>query len=143
MVSGKLKSDRRMSPGDTGHSKTILIVEDEEAIRKLLIRHLRTIDMDATGVGSGNDALAWCEENGLPDLVISDVLMPLMSGPDLYGQLTERYGKITFLFMTGHAGDGFHDEPIEVPLLTKPFTRDQLLDAVRSVLDEGSQGASR
>lgn len=132
-----------MSPEDADNAKTILIVEDEEAIRRLLIRHLKAIEMEATGVASGNDALAWCEENGLPDLVISDVLMPLMSGLELYDQLTARYGKITFLFMTGHAGDGFHDEVTDVPLLTKPFTREQLLEAVRSVLEGEDQGESR
>ncbi|MBD3647994.1 MAG: response regulator [Pseudomonadales bacterium] len=131
-----------MSPAP-GPAKTILIVEDEEAIRKLLIRHLKPIGMEAIGLPSGNDALRWCEENGLPDLVVSDVLMPLMSGPELYNRLIARYGKVPFLFMTGHAGDDFYEEPIEAPVLPKPFNREQLLDAVRSVLGDNNQGDSR
>ncbi len=113
---------------------TILIVEDEEPIRRLLTRLLETADYCVVGAGSGNDALAWCDENGAPDLVISDVLMPLMSGFQLYEELTARFENVSVLFMTGHAGDNLEDGAESVPVLAKPFTRSQLLVAVEDAL---------
>jgi PAS domain S-box-containing protein len=127
-------------------SETILIVEDEEAVRSVAARVLGNQGYTVFQAANGEDALRLVEElDGAFDLVLTDVVMPDMGGLELTGQLRERWPDLRLLYMSGYAeGDklqaGIPDP--ERSLLQKPFSIDSLLVKVREVLDRGSQPKS-
>jgi CheY-like chemotaxis protein len=89
--------------------------------------------------GDGVEALATVEVHAGPiDLVVTDVIMPRMSGPDLVGQLRSRQPGIRVLYVSGYTADQLRaqaDLGREEILLAKPFTSESLLRKVREVLD--------
>ncbi|MEX2488918.1 MAG: response regulator [Pseudomonadales bacterium] len=112
-------------------TKKVLVVDDNLQIGSLIQRILDREGFDVTTVSTPQDALAWCEQNGLPDLLLSDVKMPQMSGPELSRQLKELHGDFAVVFMSGFPGD--ENEDI-VPLLPKPFNREELIAAINAIL---------
>lgn len=112
-------------------AKKILVVDDNLQIGGLIQRILGREGFDVTTVSTPQDALHWCEQNGIPDLLLSDVKMPQMSGPELSRQLKELYGEFAVLFMSGFPGE--ENEDID-PLLPKPFNRAELIAAINAIL---------
>lgn len=102
----------------------VLVVDDSELILQLVDRQLRAEGFDVVTVSNACDAISWCDANGSPDLLLSDVCMPEIDGPALYQLLNSKFPGIPALFMSG----GFDEEFADVvwPVLDKPFTRDQL-----------------
>lgn len=130
--------------------KCVLVVDDSEIMLTLVDRQLRTEGFDVAAVSNADDAISWCEANGSPDLLLSDVNMPEIDGPTLYQLLDSKFPGIPALFMSGGYGEEVAD--IGWPLLKKPFTRDQLralinvslfqADLVKSALSENSRERS-
>jgi PAS domain S-box-containing protein len=116
---------------DSG-GETILVVEDEEAVRRLTCRILSRQGYRVLEAATGKHALAaWDEYNGEIDLLLTDVVMPGMSGKEL----AERLG-IEHVFMSGYTDDVVLRHGIEgLRLVQKPFDAETLLSAVRSALD--------
>ncbi len=118
----------------TGHA-TILLVEDEEAVRAFGARALRSRGYTVLEAGSGVEALEVAEENaGTIDLIVSDVVMPEMDGPTMFGELRKRGIKAKVIFVSGYAEDAFAKnlpDGEEFGFLPKPFSLKQLIEAVK------------
>lgn len=119
-------------------TETILVVEDEESVRRFTVKILESLGYRVLEAANGAEALLLFEmEKGAIDLVLTDVVMPLMSGRELVRRLRATGHKFKVLFTTG-----FSDEILEEDgsgpawaLLQKPYTRESLGRRVRQVLD--------
>jgi PAS domain S-box-containing protein len=120
-------------------TETILLVEDEEGIRRSAGRILRRFGYDVLVAADGEEALAlYRRHRDQIDLVISDVVMPRMGGTGLYQQLQADPHPPRFIFTSGYAARDVGDrEALDRagPLLQKPWTVDELLRRVRQALD--------
>jgi CheY-like chemotaxis protein len=122
-------------------NETVLVVEDEPAVRELARRLLVEAGYSVLVAPNGNEALeAWDARNGDIDLVLTDLIMPGMSGRDLAHRLRARRPNVNVLYMSGYTAgllgeQAFLDEGEE--LVEKPFTRALLLRKVDAVLDRG------
>jgi two-component system cell cycle sensor histidine kinase/response regulator CckA len=123
----------------TGRSAVVLLVEDEEAVRRGGKRMLETRGYTVHEAGSGVEALEIMEElQGKVDIVVSDVVMPEMDGPTLLRELRKTYPDLKFIFVSGYAEDAFaRNLPADAKFgfLPKPFSLKQLAVAVREMLD--------
>ena len=123
----------------TGGSAVVLLVEDEEAVRRGGKRMLETRGYTVHEAGSGVEALDIMQElDGAVDIVVSDVVMPEMDGPSLLRELRKSYPDLKFIFVSGYAEDAFaRNLPADAKFgfLPKPFSLKQLAEAVREMLD--------
>jgi two-component system, cell cycle sensor histidine kinase and response regulator CckA len=114
---------------------TILLVEDEDSVRSLGARALTSRGYSVLQAASGIEALQIVEQNGANiDLVISDVVMPEMDGPTMFGELRKRGVKAKVIFVSGYAEDAFAKnlpEGEDFGFLAKPFSLKQLIEAVK------------
>jgi len=115
---------------------TILVVDDEEAIRRMMEKMLGNSGFTVLKASSAVEALTVCEKSGGDvQLVVTDVSMPGMDGFELAQQISQRWPGIRILFMSGCANDlSVVRQLYEQPLLPKPFTRDALAAKVRELL---------
>ena len=119
---------------------TILLVEDEDAVRTFAARALATRGYDVLQAESGEAALAIVEAHeGVIDLIVSDVVMPNMDGPTLIKELAGRLPGVKIIFVSGYAEDAFAkslDPAQEFHFLPKPFSLKQLAAAVKGVMNK-------
>ena len=133
------KPDGKPKPAadHTGHG-TVLLVEDEEAVRAFGARALAQRGYTVLEAASGVEALAVMEEHdGEVDLIVSDVVMPEMDGPTLLGELRKRGATAKIIFVSGYAEEAFSrnlPEGEEFAFLPKPFSLKQLIEAVKGAL---------
>jgi len=117
---------------------TILLVEDEEGLRSLNARGLRSRGYSVIEASNGIEAMEVLEENnGDVDLVVSDVVMPEMDGPTLLKTMRERNPDVKIIFVSGYAEDAFEKslpENQQFAFLPKPFTLSQLVAAVKETM---------
>jgi two-component system, cell cycle sensor histidine kinase and response regulator CckA len=117
---------------------TILLVEDEEGLRSLNARGLRSRGYSVIEASNGIEALEALEEkDGDVDLVVSDVVMPEMDGPTLLKSMRERNPDLKIIFVSGYAEDAFEKslpENQQFAFLPKPFTLSQLVAAVKETM---------
>ena len=125
--------------GDLSGTATVLLVEDEAAVRMGGVRALQSRGYTVLEAENGLEALdIIAEQNGAVDLVVSDVVMPEMDGPTLLGEMRKRYPTIKFVFVSGYAKDAFAKNlpPDAVfGFLSKPFTLKQLAMKVKEMLE--------
>jgi two-component system cell cycle sensor histidine kinase/response regulator CckA len=123
----------------TGGSAVVLLVEDEEAVRRGGKRMLEARGYEVHEAGTGVEALEVLQElEGKVDIVVSDVVMPEMDGPTLLTELRKDYPDMKFIFVSGYAEDAFAKNlPADAKFgfLAKPFSLKQLATAVREMLD--------
>ncbi|NMC71479.1 MAG: PAS domain S-box protein [Myxococcales bacterium] len=128
---------------------TILLVEDDAAVRRVTERMLLSAGYRVLSATGGGDALLLMEQHDGPiDLLLTDVLMPRMSGPKLAERLRRIRPSLRVLFMSGYAapdGDDTRWAGPEVPIpgtvIPKPIDRATLLSRVREALETPSGGA--
>jgi two-component system cell cycle sensor histidine kinase/response regulator CckA len=117
---------------------TILLVEDEEGLRSLNARGLRSRGYSVIEASNGVEALEALEEkNGAVDLVVSDVVMPEMDGPTLLKTMRGKNPDLKIIFVSGYAEDAFEKslpENQQFAFLPKPFTLAQLVAAVKETM---------
>ena len=117
---------------------TILLVEDEEGLRSLNARGLRSRGYSVIEASNGIEAMEFFEENNdNVDLVVSDVVMPEMDGPTLLKAMRERNPEVKIIFVSGYAEDAFEKslpENEQFAFLPKPFTLSQLVAAVKETM---------
>ncbi|MBL8570056.1 MAG: response regulator [Phreatobacter sp.] len=122
-------------PRDDTGAGTILLVEDEEAVRAFASRALASRGYTVLEAGSGVEALEVMAGNGgQVDLVVSDVVMPEMNGPTLLGELRKTNPDIKVIFVSGYAEEAFKNDLPEgqaFAFLAKPFSLKQLIEAVK------------
>jgi two-component system cell cycle sensor histidine kinase/response regulator CckA len=124
-------------PDLTGQG-TILLVEDEEGLRSLNARGLRSRGYSVIEASNGVEAIeALAEKDGAVDLVVSDVVMPEMDGPTLLKEMRGRNPNLKIIFVSGYAEDAFEKslpENEQFAFLPKPFTLAQLVAAVKETM---------
>jgi two-component system, cell cycle sensor histidine kinase and response regulator CckA len=124
-----------------GATETILLVEDEEMVRRAGRRILEKHGYRVLQAADGAEAMSLLRERGTDiALVVSDVVMPRMGGRELYASLREEGFTMPFLFTSGYtdrmSSDTVALDP-SVPVLPKPWTWTELTASVRAALDEG------
>jgi len=124
----------------SGGAEHVLIVEDDDRVRGFARRVLEDNGYVAHDVASGSEAVSLLRAGERPDLVVTDVLMPVMGGVELAERMVELAPGTPVLFVSGYAEDPrLHHMAGEVPFLPKPFSPPDLLRAVREAID-GSTG---
>jgi PAS domain S-box-containing protein len=117
--------------------ETILVVEDEEDVRKLAVRVLERQGYRVLEASCGDDALTLGKEP--IHMILTDVVMPGLSGRELAGRLTRLYPKMKVLYMSGYTDNAIvHHGVLEEGMnyIQKPFTIDKLMRKVRAILDK-------
>ncbi len=127
--------------------ETILLVEDEAGVRRLAREMLLRQGYTVLEAASGPDALElWSQHGGAIDLLVTDVVMPQMSGRELAERLREARPDLKVLYMSGYTNDVIARHGVleaEVAFLQKPFAAESLGRKVRTVLDQDHEPASR
>ena len=126
------------SPAPRGQ-ETIILVEDDHSVRALSRQVLARHGYVVLEASNGAEAIRMCQQYpGTIDLLVSDVVMPLMSGLQVAQRLREMRPAIKMLFVSGYPDDALDAHGVlkaEITLLPKPFTPSALANKVRSVLD--------
>lgn len=121
-----------------GGGKHILVVEDEESLRKLMASLLSRLGYKVTLAANGGEALLLVGKKGLPpDLIITDVVMPNMSGKELIDRLRRNHPHLKVLYMSGYTDNAIvHHGVLDpgIPFIQKPFNIRNLAEKVQSVL---------
>jgi len=119
---------------------TILVVEDEESVRRLILSTLKQAGYETLSAGNGTDALeVAARHEGRIHLVLSDVVMPHMSGRALTERLRQFCPDFKVLYMSGYNEETIQNCGIAGPdgnVLQKPFTPDALVRKIREILEE-------
>lgn len=132
------------SPHDTsampcGGTETILVVEDEKSVRVTIHMFLQALGYTVLTAIAPDEALCLAEEDGRNiDLLITDVIMPVMTGRDLADRLRKIFPNLRCLFMSGYTADVIAPSGVldnDLDFLPKPFGRSQLAVKVREVLN--------
>jgi CheY-like chemotaxis protein len=122
-----------------GGSETILLVEDSDAVRTLADSVLRRLGYTVLTARDGEEALSLSKRHPATiDLVLTDIVMPRMSGRELVEQITVQRPDVRILYMSGYTDDviirkGLHDP--SASFMEKPFTTASLAERVRKRLD--------
>lgn len=117
----------------------ILVVEDEEVVRKVSTAILESVGHEVVAVGNGQEALEFFEQNGKVDLVFTDTFMPKVGGLELARRLREDGFQGSIIITTGYATDLSMEEvrELKASFLAKPFSRTELLSLVEYCLAKG------
>jgi two-component system cell cycle sensor histidine kinase/response regulator CckA len=135
----KAEETKVAAPQDLTGQGTILLVEDEEAVRAFGARALRSRGYTVLEAGTGVEALELVEDHGDEIvMVVSDVVMPEMDGPTLFTELKKRGRNYQFVFASGYAEEAFKKNLPEAEqeafaFLPKPYSLKQLIEAVKQV----------
>lgn len=125
------------SSGDLTGGGTILLVEDEDAVRMFSARALREKGYRVIEAASGEAALEVLDQGETFDLLVTDVVMPKMDGPTLSKKIRDRYPDTKTIFISGYTEDTFRnnlDHNAKIHFLGKPFTLKDLASKVKEVL---------
>lgn len=137
----------RRARGRSGGAGTILVVDDEPAVRNVCTRLLRGSGYDAVEAARGADALAELAQLGdAVRAVLTDIVMPDMSGPELRARIEAQWPHVPVLFMSGHPGPELVERGLLAEgerLLQKPFTAGDLSAAVAEALSREPRLSSK
>jgi two-component system cell cycle sensor histidine kinase/response regulator CckA len=131
-----------MGTFESVHPPTILVVEDAEAVRKLVCTMLSHDGYQCLEAADGAQALEVVERAGNIHLVLTDVVMPEMGGPELARRLAVLRPEVRIIFMSGYTEDPLvhRVEKLSAIFLPKPFTAAALTGKVRQALERPWQG---
>jgi two-component system, cell cycle sensor histidine kinase and response regulator CckA len=115
--------------------ETILLVEDEPAVRQLFAQALTRAGYFVYEARNGQEAMKLFDQHGESiDMLLTDMRMPYMGGAELAHHLRGRRRNLKLLCISGYPGN--LDAELAIDFLAKPFSRDDLLKKVREVLDK-------
>lgn len=124
---------------EAGQGKAVLVVEDEESVRKMACAILQRGGYAVLDTGDVDKAVELCSSHGGPlDVLLTDVTMPKVNGPKLAERLHVLRPSMKIVYMSGYTGDALDGIPAAikgVPLLEKPFTPEQLLSKITEALN--------
>ena len=133
--------EKAQAPRDLTGVGTILLVEDEDAVRDFAVRALTMRGYRVLAAAGGEEALEIVHSHeGEIDLLISDVVMPSMDGPALVKAVREIKPAMRIIFISGYAEEAFRnspDRPEDFHFLPKPFSLKQLTTKVKDVIEAG------
>ena len=122
-------------PDPPERRRSILVVDDEPGIREILSHWLASAGYEVSKAAGGQEALDLIKSQGTPfDLVIIDMIMPDMAGPELMEQITRLHRGTRSLYMTGHSNLFNLKNGRPQAHIIKPSTRQNLLQVVRDAL---------
>jgi CheY-like chemotaxis protein len=125
-------------PEKDGRDGTVLLVEDSDAVRDLVAFMLESGGLTVLQASGGEEALALARRGDAPiDLLLTDIVMPSMSGVELADRLERERPGMRILFMTGYAEEGVVNEGIlgkHRECIGKPFSQEQITKRVREIL---------
>jgi PAS domain S-box-containing protein len=129
----------------SGNGEHILVVEDESAVRDIVCRILAKAGYHVDAAADPQEALKMCLEEGLTiDALLTDIIMPGMSGTQLAAELRHHRPDLPVLFMSGYTNGptpGGQELPPDAPLVRKPFEADTLLRELHQLLTQGAAKA--
>jgi two-component system cell cycle sensor histidine kinase/response regulator CckA len=132
------RRERREPPRDLTGRGTVLLVEDEDAVRSFAARALGQRGYHVLEAATGTEALRlFADHDGDVDLVVSDVVMPEMDGPTLMKRLRSERPDLKIIFISGYAEDAFRknlSDNEDFMFLQKPFDLKELAAAVKAAL---------
>jgi CheY-like chemotaxis protein len=138
-VEDSAEQESAVAPEIPGGKETLLLVEDEEGVRKMVRIALERCGYTVLAAASGPEAMEVARlHEGPIDALITDMVMPRMHGSDLAEKLRADRPGIATIFMSGYPGDSFHGEKAlgeDASFLQKPFAPVLLIAKVREVLD--------
>lgn len=127
-----MTADDRAETGPGDHRETILLVEDEPAVRHLFAVALTRAGYRIYQARNGQEALKLFDAHGdTIDLLLTDMRMPYMGGAELAQHLRARRRSLKLICISGYPGE----TEMTADFLAKPFSRDDLLKKIREVLD--------
>jgi CheY-like chemotaxis protein len=130
------------APVHTGEGGVILVVEDDPRVSRSTVAALEELGYLPIACSGGREALEILSKNETIDLVVTDVMMPEMTGPELIREMTRLYPHIGVLFVTGYLGEAGEAEDLSgYDILRKPFTVAALANAVAGALGQGLSGS--
>ncbi|MBI5724463.1 MAG: response regulator [Planctomycetes bacterium] len=134
------------APASIKGSETILVVEDEEFVRTLMVQILTHCGYKVMQAGDGKEGLEILERlGGKIDLLLTDIVMPVMNGMELAMAAKKVIPKIPVIFISGYSASHIPNRmqlPSDAVMIDKPFVPRQLVMAVRHVIDgDSSRGA--
>jgi two-component system cell cycle sensor histidine kinase/response regulator CckA len=136
----ELKKERRELPRDLTGRGTVLLVEDEDAVRSFAARALGQRGYHVLQATTGTEAIdLFVSHKGEVDLVVSDVVMPEMDGPTLMKELRGIRPELKIIFMSGYAEDSFRknlSDKEDFRFLQKPFDLKELAAAVKAAFED-------
>jgi DNA-binding NtrC family response regulator len=142
---GRISEQRRFQGvTDPQGTETILLVEDEEALREAIFSHLCSLGYTVLTAASGQEAVLLANKHrGTIHLLITDVVMPAMSGTDLCVILQRMRTDMQVIYMSGYTGhstlrDGLNE--VDAAFLQKPFSLCTLAERIRTTLNELERG---
>ena len=128
-----------------GGTETLLLVEDNDSVRELTTQALRRRGYTVHETRNAEEAIEWSMRTTIkPHLLVTDVVMPGLSGPNLAARLVQLNPDLRVLYMSGYTDDATSVHGNfwgGVPLLKKPFTPAQLAERVRLTLDAAARRA--
>jgi len=119
-----------------GRGETVLVVEDEPAVRQITARILRRNGYLVLEAASGAEALTLAADHHF-DMLLTDLVMPQVSGPELAQRIQQMHPGIPMLFMSGYSQDVLGPRGAldgDAPLIQKPFAAPELLKTIRGLL---------
>jgi len=128
-----------MSDVGEARAQTVLLVDDEDAVRAFAARMLGREGYRVVQAASPATAIELAEREQDIALILTDVILPQMSGPELVAKLWARLPGVRVLFMSGYTDDDVIRRGLAAPgmeLLQKPFSAQQLVERVRAILDD-------
>lgn len=135
-------SSGHSTPGLERGSETVILVEDQDTVRRVICDMLRAGGYRVLPARLPAEALTLAREfEGTIDLLITDVILPQMSGPELASAITSTHSETKVLFMSGYVEQSIGEHAglaADAAFIQKPFTPDALLRKVREVLDKPS-----
>src|SRR5205807_2652600 len=122
------------------NSETVLVVEDDDIVRQLICDVLEENGYNVLCAANGLAAIKVSDEYGSTiDLLITDVVMPRMNGPELASRLSLSRPELRVLYVSGYSADEIGEDSKNVELLQKPFSPQSLLHKIREVLNAGEE----
>ncbi len=129
------EAHRDVCSAETGGGETVLVVEDQAAVLRFTVEALRRHGFHVLEAADAEHALAICEDSSQTvDLLLTDVVMPNMSGPDLLMRARARLPGLKALYMSGYSDERIARPGIEAKVIAKPFAASQLVREVRKAL---------
>ena len=137
-VADKIEETQRTGSGSTGGSETILVAEDDRMVRELTCEILEALGYRVMSAETAGKCLELAQDNAASiDLLLTDVVMPEMSGKELFRQIAEIRPGIRALFMSGYAANIIAQRGVldaDVNFIQKPFSLESLSQKIRKVL---------
>ena len=132
------RTETTTTPTSAATGQTILLAEDEDGLRDAVTRQLTGAGYHVLAAPNGREALNIAERHdGVIDAVLTDVVMPVMNGPELADALRQIRPDVPVLFMSGYAGPLMTEQGLldpDVTVLSKPFTKPELLTALHALV---------